>query len=314
MYVPKLKKIENKWQKVLYKQQCYGDNYMEFSEKKIECKQKSIADINKFVLSITSTYIFFSLHLVMDCVRSDVMINLVLVVVLLLSYTCINNAHKLKTFVKLSSIIIFWIYLLSPIFLTLTKEVDTDTIYLCFFVLQLAYSIDNVKCDILEDNMQRSINLECKNKNRPKKEIKDARNINERKRAMYKRYGNSMTSLGLEDTYINHRKCNMSIFGYCCTILGSILLCSRYKSVDDVFLHLSLNLAWFILFPYYRCSFRLDENVYFVIMFVFVGVFVTKLCNTALFISCIAFIVAVYMFTFAIMYITNYLTHKSKNI
>lgn len=321
-----------KWEKILYKDQKFPNNYMEFSTSTQRLKTVNIKDVNRFVISVSSVFIFFSFHLLIDKIQSDIVINILFIVVIFISYRCINEIGLFKIFTRLASIIIFWVYLLSPIFLTLTKEVDTDTIYLAFVLLQVFYAIDNVKCAILEgdsmkwtkDDMHLTATVvkpkspSVKGIGSSETEIKilesteTARKVSDFDSLLVKNCIKPRTSkniysrpLNLEDTYVNFRKYNRSIFGYCCSLLGSILLSSRLRNVDDVFLHLTTNLVWFILFPLQRESQNLSESVRFVIFFISLCAVLTHIANSHLFYLYLSFFTVTYLSTSVFIYHVN---------
>lgn len=91
--------------------------------------------------------------------------------------------------------------------------------------------------------------------------------------------------LSLEDTYINYHAYNISIVGYNCNIIASILLCSRYESRDMAFFTLWFNLMFFIGLPYITEKIKVHENLILSFLNISLGFCVTFYANYNLFLS-----------------------------
>ncbi|KAM0676262.1 glycosylphosphatidylinositol anchor biosynthesis [Gurleya vavrai] len=258
------------WRKVLYKKQNYPRNFMVFEKEKEIEKTLNNNDINRFLQSVMSIFIFFAIYKLIPRIDINSGLYALFLVVVLLAFKIIKKRKNFKKFINLSSLIVIWIFLMSQIILSLTKEISTDTIYIFYIILKIIYCIDNVKCAILNES-----------------EDTDERNLEER-------------PLSLEDTYTNFRKNNISTLGYSCSILGSIMLCSRYSSIDEVFLHLCTNFSWFFLFPMMREFFDLQKSYAFSFILYCLGMILTYYAGKVLFLTYCSVILYVYGFVFVL--------------
>lgn len=389
------------WQRLLYKPQKYASNYMPYTPLNYYTTSHTFHDILRFIHAISNIFIFFSIHLILNFKNiKHYMYLLHFTMLIILAF----YKTEMKRIVRLSCVILLWCYLLTPVIHTLTCEINTDTIYMFFFILNLVYCVDLTKTNILNEinfdfkkcnygkgglsklgkdiivtensnnnnpnnitsetdrlytkndmNCQDAeISSKCKcgllTKNSYSQDIEEMGKFRKvftwLKNLLYcavsrtkrfesnrfiktyiynhKKHGNCTVNqetdqtigsdiknpnlqsnnqnllpkldsknpckiLSLEDTYLNYRLKNISIVGYNCNIISSILLCSRYASKDMVFFTLWFNLIFFIGLPYISEKLRLHRNMIFNIIHVLGTLLLTWNVNMCLFLmySCI---------------------------
>lgn len=246
--------------------------------------KNSIYDMFRFIHATVSVFVFFALHLNIDKVNVSFATNLAYFgMAIWLRYTSQTNV---RIVIRTSCVIILWIYMLSPIIMTLTQEVSTDTIYLYYFGFNLIYCIDLTKTSILNE-------------------------INTKQQAKIDR----KQPLTIDDTYINYKTHNICTLGYNFNIIASTLLCSRYTKNNDASFLLLCNLIMFMIAPYYKEKAKVHENTFFTMTYVILGMIITYLCDKILFCSyCIFICVVLVVSLFLVFAINQYITNLNLKI
>lgn len=273
----------------------------------------SYYDLMRFVQMFSMICLFFVLHLNINEMPINIILNLTFILI-------ITIVKLDKMLIRLSSIIILWCFLLSPIILTLTREVDNDTIYMYWFLLNLFYTVDLCKNDILNETFndykfekQKNIYKNCRNRIHSEAKHQVKNKIDSILKTKKKTFDNKHDDihikskvLTLEDTYMNSKPINRPTFGYNCNILGSILLSSRYNHFYQVFFVLCFNLIFFIGFPNFTTPFFLHKNNIFSTILIFITLILTYHANLLLFIGYSIVTFSIIIIGFSIIYITNH--------
>ncbi|KAF7682983.1 hypothetical protein TCON_1805 [Astathelohania contejeani] len=256
------------WRKVLYTKQDYPTNYMEYNyHYKKEFDDELIYDINRLSSSISSIFMFYCIYLNSNTITDN---NLIMVyfIVFFGAYLFSENWKEFFHFLRLSSIILICVYILSPVIRSLAADISTDLICFMYFFLGWINVYDTVKSMILCDEIYRKQKDNYSNKwiipdyggktyNLDDKEGSNDTNLYD----TICREKNRFVPLKLEESiYINMPKDRTSILAYNTSIMASILLSSRLNSDLSVNFLMTISFIIFILLPILRDKYLLHRR------------------------------------------------------
>ncbi|TBU03726.1 putative phosphatidylinositol N-acetylglucosaminyltransferase [Hamiltosporidium tvaerminnensis] len=243
-----------------------------------ESKNNTIySDIIRFSFCISYAFIFYAVFIKIQSLEFlENFIKILYLFTLILSYL-ISKCTTHKETVRLLSITLLSIYVLSPLLQKLTPEISTDTIYLNYIISMFINCIDTVRYAILSSEIQ--VDRFKINKNVP---------------------------LKLEETiHIKSKKRPVNVIGANTATYGSILLCSRLKNIYQVNFLLTFSFFWFVLSVNLRERYLFHKKYILIILFHTVTSVIFFLISMELLYIFIALQIFVSLSAFTTVYILN---------